>query len=97
MAYAQIGWIQSEANTVVHQIEEGRLKHNAVLIRFAVGSALLAIMTGEIMKNNLRAENYWIPIAALYLALSYLALLVRAAIGDIDKRLTMIEAKGGKK
>ena len=73
------------------------MKQKVLLIRFAVGSALLAIMSGTIIKNELSAANGWIPITALFIALGYLALLVRSAIGDIDKRLTKIESQNEKK
>jgi len=73
------------------------MKQKVLLIRFVVGSALLAIMSGTIIKNELSAANGWIPITALFIALGYLALLVRSAIGDIDKRLTKIESQNEEK
>jgi hypothetical protein len=84
---------RGEENRKVKQSEEGTMSHRILLLRFSIGTALLAIMSGAIIRNGLSASNGWIPISVLFFILSYFALLIRSALTDIDARLKKIEGQ----
>jgi hypothetical protein len=67
------------------------MKRRDHLLHFAIGSALLMVLNGTILKYN--DSNSWIPIAVTFGCFSILAIIVRSAIIAINERLGRMEER----
>jgi hypothetical protein len=67
---------------------------SSMRVSFMIGCLICAVLTGTAIRNDI--GNSWIPITALFIAMAYLAFIIRSLIAAINKRLDKIEQQGSK-
>jgi len=65
-----------------------------MLFSLIIGCLICAFLTGITVRNE--STNSWIPIAALFFVMAYLAFIIRSAIAAINKRLDKMEQQSQK-